>query len=75
MRRVQAEADGENRARLSMLEEVIAGHTLIPPKLARYPEVEDVLWHAVQRTMVGELTVDAALAHMTSQIERIVCGD
>jgi hypothetical protein len=58
-----------------MLEEVIAGHTLIPPKFARYPEVEDVLWHAVQRAIVGELTVDEALAHMTSQIERIVRGD
>ena len=75
MRRVQAEADEENRARLSMLEEVIAGHTLIPPKFARYPEVEDVLWHAVQRAITGELEVDEALAHMTSQIERIVRGD
>ncbi|HEX6184694.1 MAG TPA: extracellular solute-binding protein [Pyrinomonadaceae bacterium] len=75
MRRVQSEADVENRARLSMLEEVIAGHILIPPKFARYPEVEDVLWHAVQRAIVGELEVDDALAHMTSQIKGIVGGD
>ena len=75
MRRVQSEADEENRARLSMLEEVIAGHILIPPKFARYPEVEDVLWHAVQRAIVGELEVDDALAHMTSQIKGIVGGD
>ncbi|HJQ31959.1 MAG TPA: extracellular solute-binding protein [Pyrinomonadaceae bacterium] len=75
MRRVQAEADDANRARLSLLEEVIAGHTLIPPKFARYPEVEDVLWHAVQRAVVGELSVEEALAHMTRQIERIVRGD
>ena len=75
MRRVQSEADEENRARLSMLEEVIAGHILIPPKFARDPEVEDVLWHAVQRAIVGELEVDDALAHMTSQIKGIVGGD
>jgi multiple sugar transport system substrate-binding protein len=75
MRRVQTEADEQNRARLSMLEEVIDGHTLIPPKFARYPEVEDVLWHAVQRAVVGELTVEEALAHMTRQIGRIVRGD
>jgi len=75
MRRMQSEADDENRARLTMLEEVIAAHILVPPKFARYPEVEDVLWHAVQRAIVGESSIDDALAHMTSQIERIVRGD
>jgi multiple sugar transport system substrate-binding protein len=75
MRRVQSESDGEHRARLSMLEEVIAGHILVPPKFARYPEVEEVLWRTVQRAILGELTVDGALAHMTGQIERIVSGD
>jgi multiple sugar transport system substrate-binding protein len=75
MRQVQSESDGENRARLAMLEEVIAGHILVPPKFARYPQVEDVLWHAVQRAVVGEMTVDAALAQVTCQIKRIVRGD
>lgn len=75
MRRVQSEADAPHRARLAMLEEVIAGHILVPPKFARYPEVEDVLWHAVQRAIVGELEIDEALAHMTCQIGRIVRGD
>ncbi|HWW74345.1 MAG TPA: extracellular solute-binding protein, partial [Pyrinomonadaceae bacterium] len=75
MRRVQTEADDANRARLALLEEVIGGHTLVPPKFARYPEVEDVLWHAVQRAVVGELAVEEALAHMTRQIERIVRED
>ena len=75
MRQMQTEADAPNRARLAMLEEVIAGHILVPPKFACYPQVEDVLWHAVQRAIVGELEVDDALAHMTGQIERIVRGD
>ena len=75
MRLVQSEADDENRARLSMLEEVIAAHILIPPKFARYPEVEEVLWRTVQRAILGELSVDEALAHMTGQIGRIVSGD
>jgi multiple sugar transport system substrate-binding protein len=74
MRQVQSESDEQNRARLSMLEEVIAGHILVPPKFARYPQVEDVLWHAVQRAVVGELPVEEALAHMTGQIGRIVRG-
>lgn len=72
MRTMQHEADPENRTRLAMLEEVIAGHILIPPKLGRYPEVEEVLWHTVQRAMIGELEIDAALRQMTDGIARIV---
>jgi multiple sugar transport system substrate-binding protein len=74
MRRMQEEADDTERARLAMLEEVIAEHIIIPPKFARYPEVEDVLWHAVQLAFKGELSVDDALSHMTEQIGQIVHG-
>lgn len=72
MREVQAEADAANRARLTMLEEVIAAHILIPPKFARYPEVEEVLWRTVQRAVVGALEIDDALAHMRSQMSEIM---
>ena len=75
MRRVQAEADDANRARLAMLETVIAGHILVPPKFARYPEVEEVLWRTVQRAFVGELEIDDALSHMREQIGQIVQGE
>ena len=75
MRRVQAEADDPNRARLAMLETVIAGHILVPPKFARYPEVEEVLWRTVQRAFVGELEIDDALSHMREQIGQIVQGE
>jgi multiple sugar transport system substrate-binding protein len=75
MRQVQSESDALNRARLAMLEEVIAGHILVPPKFARYPQVEDVLWRTVIRAVVGELSVEEALAHMTDQISHIVRGD
>jgi multiple sugar transport system substrate-binding protein len=72
MELVQAEADPANRERLSMLELVIAEHILVPPKFARYPEVEDVLWRTVRRAVIGEIAVDDALSHMRRQIERIV---
>ena len=75
MRQVQSESDAPARARLSMLEEVINEHILVPPKFARYPQVEEVLWRTVQRAVVGELSVEEALAHMTCQIKRIVRGD
>lgn len=72
MRQMQAEADGANRARLAMLEEVIAEHILVPPKFALYPEVEEVLWRTLQRAFVGELSVERALSDMREQVGQIV---
>jgi multiple sugar transport system substrate-binding protein len=72
MNAMQAEADEANRARLLMLDDVIANHILVPPKFARYPEVETVLWRTVQSAIIGRLTVDEALASMRAQIEQIV---
>jgi multiple sugar transport system substrate-binding protein len=72
MRQMQSEADAANRARLAMLEEVIAQHILVPPKFAAYPEVEDVLWRTVQRVMIGQLKVDEGLHLIREQIKQIV---
>jgi multiple sugar transport system substrate-binding protein len=75
MRQMQSEADSGNRTRLAMLEKVIAEHMLIPPKFARYPEVEEVLWRTVQRVMVNQLAADEGLRLMREQIKQIVEGD
>lgn len=72
MKQMQAEASQDDHARLAMLEKVIAEHILIPPKFARYPEVEDVLWRTVQKAFLGEMGIDDALRHMTEQIGQIV---
>lgn len=72
MKQMQREADEANRARLAMLEQVITEHVLIPPKFARYPEVEEVLWRTVQRAFLDEIEIDDALTSMTKQIKAIV---
>lgn len=74
MKQMQGEADEASRVRLGMLEQVIAEHVLIPPKFARYPEVEEVLWRTVQRAFLGEIEIDDALTSMTKQISQIVRG-
>jgi multiple sugar transport system substrate-binding protein len=74
MQQMQKEADPANRQRLAMLEEVITEQILIPPKFARYPEVEEVLWQTVQRAIVGQLSIEEALRHMREQISLIVQG-
>jgi len=75
MQQMQSEADLANSARLAMLENVISDHILIPPKFARYPDVEEVLWRTVQRAIVGEIEIDDALKHMREQISEIVAED
>jgi len=71
---MQHEADATNCARLGMLEAVISEHILIPPKFARYPEVEEVLWRTVQHAIAGEIEIDNALRQMREQISEIVPG-
>jgi multiple sugar transport system substrate-binding protein len=73
MRRVQAEAEPAARARWQTLEEAIGG-VVIPPKLSRYPEIEEVLWKTVQAAMTGRQAIDGALRRMTEQIGEIVAG-
>jgi multiple sugar transport system substrate-binding protein len=75
MKRMQAEADEALAARLTMLEQVIAEHILVPPKFARYPEVEEVLWRTVQRAILGQVSVCSALRDMRAQVSQIVRGD
>jgi multiple sugar transport system substrate-binding protein len=74
MQKMKTEADDANCRRLAMLEDVIGGQLLIPPKFARYPEVEEVLWRTVRRAMLGQIPVDDALSHMKGQISEIVQG-
>jgi multiple sugar transport system substrate-binding protein len=74
MAKIQAESSPREKARWQALEQVITGQTLIPPKFARYPLVEEVLWRTVQKAMVGALGVDEALKEMTGEISRIVKG-
>jgi multiple sugar transport system substrate-binding protein len=74
MKQMQHEADAANRARLTMLAQVIADQILIPPKFGRYPEVEEVLWRTVQQAYLGEIGIDEALESMTRQISQIVAA-
>ncbi len=74
MKWIQAEAPADELARWQTLEAAIEG-VVIPPKFARYPEVEEVLWRTVQAAMTGRLSIDAALEQMTEQIRVIVAGE
>ena len=75
MAQVKAEATAAERDRWQTLEQVIAGQLIVPPKFARYPLVEDVLWTTIQAAISGQIEIDAALRQMTERIRSIVRGE
>jgi multiple sugar transport system substrate-binding protein len=58
--------------RLAALQETIEKFALIPPKFARYPLVEDILWEGVVRAITGAQSPRAALQAMTQQVEEVM---
>jgi multiple sugar transport system substrate-binding protein len=58
--------------RMAALEETIINFAMIPPKFARYPLVEDILWIGVQRAMTGAQTPREALRAMERQVEEVL---
>jgi multiple sugar transport system substrate-binding protein len=72
--RVRGEvAPGSRDARrLAALQETIEKFAMIPPKFARYPLVEDILWEGVQRAMTGAQSPGAALGAMARQVEEVL---
>lgn len=72
MQQVKETASARELSRWNTLESVIKDHVLIPPKIHRYPEIEEVLWRTVQMAMTGKIGEDEALASMVSKITQIV---
>lgn len=72
MKQIQASAKPRELSRWQALEDVIEHHMLIPPKLACYPHIEEVIWKTVQAGIVGTLPVCDALQSITQQIRQIV---
>lgn len=63
---------GRDVRRMSALEETIAHYVLIPPKFARYPLVEDILWMGVLSVITGERSATAALGLMEEQVVEVL---
>jgi multiple sugar transport system substrate-binding protein len=58
----------ENPTRWTLLEQVIDQDTLVPPRLAYYPEIEEILWRTVQAAMMGLTDIEPALCEMQTRI-------
>jgi len=58
--------------RMAALEETIERYAMVPPKFARYPMVEDILWVGVQQAITGAQTPQAALGSMERQVKEVL---
>jgi multiple sugar transport system substrate-binding protein len=72
MKQMQASAQPRELARWRALQDVIEHHMLIPPKLACYPHIEEVIWKTVQAAIIGTLPISESLQSITQKMKQIV---
>ncbi len=68
----QGAARGEQAERLALLGNSIENDLIIPPKLAYYPRIEDILWRNVRSAMTGETPIAEALVEIERRIGECV---
>ena len=68
----EAQPGSMEEKRLVMLEQTVNESLLIPPKFAKYPMVEDVLWTFLQDGFTGKLSVKEALGRAVNEIEQLL---
>jgi len=57
---------------MAILEETITHYAMVPPKFAKYPLIEDILWSGVQAAMTGKLTTKETLLLMEKQVREVL---
>ncbi len=70
--RAASDAGPAEAQRSSLIETVLAADLLVPPALAYYPEIEEILWRNVQAAMTGETAIGAALGLIERRIAAVV---
>jgi multiple sugar transport system substrate-binding protein len=58
--------------RMTALEETINHYAMIPPKFAKYPLIEDILWIGVQEAITGRQTPKEALLLMEKKVREVL---
>ena len=57
---------------MAVLEETVTQYAMVPPKFAKYPLIEDILWSGVQEAMMGKLTTKETLVLMEKQVREVL---
>jgi multiple sugar transport system substrate-binding protein len=58
--------------RMTALEETITHYAMVPPKFAKYPFIEDILWAGVQEAMTGKQSAKESLLLMERKVQEVL---
>ena len=58
--------------RMAALEETINHYAMVPPKFAKYPLIEDILWIGVQEAITGKRTPRETLLLMEKKVQEVL---
>ncbi|MGZ9226691.1 MAG: extracellular solute-binding protein, partial [Anaerolineales bacterium] len=76
--KIKASQSGQSPAamrdvrRMAALEETISQYAMVPPKFAKYPLIEDILWSGVQEAMTGKYKAKETLLLMEKQVHGVL---
>ena len=70
--KIKSTQSGRDAKRMAALEETITHYAMVPPKFAKYPLIEDILWSGVQEAMTGKYTAKETLLLMEDQVREVL---
>lgn len=70
--KIKSTQSGRDAKRMAVLEETVTQYAMVPPKFAKYPLIEDILWSGVQEAMTGQRTVKDTLLLMEKQVREVL---
>jgi len=70
--KIKLTQSGRDAKRMAVLEETITQYAMVPPKFAKYPMIEDILWSGVQEAMTGKYTAKETLLLMEKQVREVL---
>jgi multiple sugar transport system substrate-binding protein len=66
------DASERDARRMAALEQTINHYAMIPPKFAKYPLIEDILWIGVQEAITGKQTPKECLFLMEKKVQEVL---
>jgi multiple sugar transport system substrate-binding protein len=70
--KIKMTQSGRDAKRMAVLEETINHYAMVPPRFARYPLIEDILWSGVQEAMTGAQTFKETLRLMEKKVREVL---
>lgn len=70
--KIKKTQSGRDAKRMAALEETITHYAMVPPKFAKYPLIEDILWSGVQEAMTGKYSAKETLLLMEKKVREVL---